>query len=90
MAISLTSLSTPITRTNEDSNAKQALKEPMSVKWFWKTSELVNAVGRNESMFNEIDNLFLSYWRLIYENQARISLWRGRFQQTADFARGYT
>ena len=61
MAISLTNLSTPITRPDEDSNAKQALKEPTSAKWFWKTSELVNAVGRNESMFNEIRNQFLSY-----------------------------
>lgn len=73
MAIALTNLSTPITRPVKDSNANQILKEANSIKRFGKTSELVNAMGENESNFNKIHNVFLSDWRLIYIKQVRIS-----------------
>lgn len=73
MAIALTNLSTPITRPGEDSNANQTLKEAIRIKRFGKTSELVNAVGENESNFNKIHNAFLSDWLLICVKQVRIS-----------------
>lgn len=73
MAIALTNLSTPIARPGEDSNADQTLKEVISIKRFGKTSELVNAVGENDSNFSKIHNEFLSDWCLIYVIQVRIS-----------------
>lgn len=73
MAIALTNLSTPITRPTKDSNANQILKEAVRIKRFGKTTELVNAVGDNESNFNKIHNVFLSDWRLICLKRVRIS-----------------
>jgi len=73
MAITLTNLSTPIARPDEDSNANQTLKEAIRIKRFGKTRELVNAMDEKESNFNKIHNEFLSDWRLICVKRVRIS-----------------